>query len=114
MRFYQRNWAQRIVEELDKDSNRLLCCQNIALEKKEDGRIKNNGEMGTFGALLRFNNDGYIPQIKWNGEKRISGLKGNQIPAVLGACYCASKEYWNKLKGFQGLIHMGVKKHTSV
>lgn len=107
MRFYQKDWAIRIVEELDKNPRQLLCCQNKALIKEADGTVKDKGEMGAYGAYLRFDNDFYIPQIKWNGNKQVSCLEPGQIPAVLGACYCASKEYWNKLKGYQGLIHYG-------
>lgn len=107
MRFYQKDWAQRIVEELEKNSHQLLCCQNKALVKEADGTIKDKGEMGAYGAYLQFEEEFYIPQIKWNGNLQVSCLEPGQIPAVLGACYCASKEYWNKLKGYQGLLQYG-------
>ena len=107
MRFYQKDWVSRIVEELDKNPHQLLCCQNKALIKETDGTVKDKGEMGAYGAYLRFDNDFYIPQIKWNGNQQVCCLEPGQIPAVLGACYCASKEYWNRLRGYQGLIHYG-------
>lgn len=107
MRFYQKDWVQRIVEELERNPHQLLCCQNKALIKETDGTVKDKGEMGAYGAYLRFDKDSYIPQIKWNGNQQVSCLEQGQIPAVLGACYCTSKEYWNKLRGYQGLIHYG-------
>lgn len=107
MRFYQKDWVQRIVEELERNPHQLLCCQNKALIKETDGTVKDKGEMGAYGAYLRFDNDFYIPQIKWNGNQQVSCLEQGQIPAVLGACYCTSKEYWNRLRGYQGLIHYG-------
>ncbi len=43
----------------------------------------------------------------WNNGKIATPLAKGQIPAVLGASYCTSKTYWNKLKDLQGLIHYG-------
>lgn len=107
MRFYQKDWVSRIVEELDNNPHQLLCCQNKALIKEADGTVKDKGEMGAYGAYLQFEEEFYIPQIKWNGNQQVSCLEPGQIPAVLGACYCSSKEYWNKLKGYQGLLQYG-------
>lgn len=107
MRFYQTDWVDHIVGTLEHNPRQILCCQNQALKKNADGTIENTGEMGTFGAYLRFDNNDYIPQIIWNGNKDTDGLEEWQIPAVLGACYCSSKDYWNKLRGFEGLTHYG-------
>ena len=106
MRFYQKDWATQLVAELEKDSNRLLCCQNLALSKKE-GKLSKPVEMGVYGAYLRFDVGKNIPNIKWNDHEHVPTLPKGQIPAVLVATYSTSKEYWNKLCGYQGLIHYG-------
>lgn len=106
MRFYDTAWHRAITDELSKNGHRLLCCQTIALVK-EDGVIKNHGEMGTFGAYLLFEHHEYIPGIRWNGRKDINGLGHHQIPAVMGAGYATSTTYWNHLRGYQGLVHYG-------
>lgn len=106
MRFYQKDWASQLVAELEKNSNRLLCCQNLALSKK-DGKLSKPVEMGVYGAYLRFDVGRNIPNIKWNDHEHVPTLSKGQIPAVLGATYSTSKEYWNKLCGYQGLIHYG-------
>lgn len=106
MRFYQKDWASQLVAELEKNSNRLLCCQNLALSKK-DGCLSKPVEMGVCAAYLRFDLGQVLPQIKWNDNEDIPTLDKGQIPAVLGATYSTSKEYWNKLCGYQGLIHYG-------
>ena len=31
----------------------------------------------------------------------------NQIACILGACYAASKRYWNSIRGLEGLMHYG-------
>ena len=106
MRFYQKDWATQLVAELEKNSNRLLCCQNLALSKK-DGKLSKPVEMGVYGAYLRFDIGRNIPNIKWNDHEHVPTLSKGQIPAVLGATYSTSKKYWNRLCGYQGLIHYG-------
>lgn len=106
MRFFDTEWYHTIIEELDCNNNRLLCCQSVALSK-EDGHVRVKGEMGTYGAYLLFDDSDYIPGIHWNHSREVRGLSNNQIPAVMGAGYAASKQYWNLLKGYQGLVYYG-------
>ena len=107
MRFYDNKWANRLTDELDKNSNRLLCCQTKILSRETDGTVVDKGEMGVHGAFLTFSSDELIPNIKWNNGKISTSLGKGEIPAVLGASYCTSKTYWNKLRGLQGMIHYG-------
>ena len=107
MRFYDRDWADKLVAELDKNPNQLLCCQTKVLSKDDDGTLTDKGLMGVYGAYVTFTPDELIPNIKWNNGKIATPLAKGQIPAVLGASYCTSKTYWNKLRGLQGLIHYG-------
>ena len=107
MRFYDGNWAKRIVEELDKKPNQLLCCQTRMLRKLKNGKVKDRGEMGVYGAYVDFDDSHYVPGIQWNSGDIATCLDYGQVPAVLGASYCSSKKYWNRLKGLQGLVHYG-------
>lgn len=109
MRFYDSNWANYIVEELDKNPNRLLCCKSISLHKDEQGvvTIKNKDKLPK-GAFLSFEPNKFLPSIYWNYyEKCLPTCTENQVPCVLGAGYLTSKAYWNKIRGLQGLIHYG-------
>ncbi len=107
MRFYDGNWAKRIVEELNKNPNQLLCCQTRMLRKLKNGKVKDWGEMGVYGAYVDFDDNHYVPGIQWNSGDIATCLEYGQVPAVLGASYCSSKRYWNRLKGLQGLMHYG-------
>ncbi len=107
MRFYDTNWPERIIEELDKNPNQLLCCQTRMLVKQKNGLVKDKGKMGVFGAYVDFSRNNVFPIIQWNRGDIATCLDDKQIPAVLGASYCTSKTYWNRIKGLQGLIHYG-------
>lgn len=107
MRFYDKNWLNRLVEELHQNSNRLLCCQTLVLVKRKNGKIIRKKGGKTFGAYFLFNRKDYMPQIRWNPHCQTKYLTNNQISGVLGASYCTSKNYWNKIYGLQGLIHYG-------
>lgn len=107
MRFFEKDWHLKLVNELILNSDRLVCCQTMVLNKDVDGKIINKGEMGTYGAYFKFEKDNYIPQIKWNAHKLNCSNKKNLIPGVLGASYSSSIKYWKKTKGLQGLIHYG-------
>ncbi len=106
MRFYGNTWVSDIVQTLKQNDNQLLCCQTKVLLKK-DGVVTDGDTTPTAGAYLRFDHEEYIPGIRWSTYKRAPMLEEYQIPAVLGAGYAASKRYWNKIKGLQGLIHYG-------
>lgn len=107
MRFYDTTWANKLITELDSNPNQLICCQTKVLSKQDDGTLIDKGEMGVYGAYVTFSHEELIPNIKWNSGNIATSLTDKQIPAVLGASYCTSKTYWNKLKGLQGLIHYG-------
>lgn len=106
MRFYDNCWVDRIVEALDTDANRLLCCQTKTLVKK-DGIVGEKEGTTTYGAYLLFEQDNYLPGIAWNCTPSEHTLRTRRIPAVLGAGYASSKNYWNRIYGLQGLIHYG-------
>lgn len=109
MRFYENNWADYIVEELEFNSQRLLCSKSIPLNKNEDGKVfVVPNACSPKGAYLSFNCKKYVPSIDWNNyDTCLPTCSENQIPCVLGAGYATSKSYWNKIRGLQGLIHYG-------
>src|ERR1035437_1876874 len=39
MRFYDNKWLERIIEELEKDSRSLLCCQTHFLSRNAEGEL---------------------------------------------------------------------------
>ncbi len=106
MRFYDRHWFNRYIEELEKDDNRILCCQTRWLSKN-NGVVKEGNKADTRGAFLRFDDIVLMPGIHWDNYEHNGHLGGDKIPAVLGATYGASKRFWNSIKGLQGLIHYG-------
>lgn len=109
MRFYENNWVDYIVEELESNSQRLLCSKSITLNKNEQGEVFIvPNTCSPKGAYLSFNCKKHVPSIDWNGyDACLPTCSENQIPCVLGAGYVTSKSYWNKIRGLQGLIHYG-------
>ena len=109
MRLYENNWVDYIVEELEFNSQRLLCSKSIPLNKNEDGKVfVVPNACSPNGAYLSFNCKKYVPSIDWNNyDTCLPTCSENQIPCVLGAGYATSKSFWNKIRGLQGLIHYG-------
>lgn len=106
MRFFDNIWHTKLVSELEKNSHRLVCCQTLVLKKDKNGNIVNKGEMGTYGAYFVFDKKDYFPQAKWNAH--LLKFHGKEvIPGVLGASYASSVDYWNTIRGLNGLIHYG-------
>lgn len=107
MRFYDKSWHRKLITELKKDANRMLCCQTRFLDKDDNGVITERSS-SVYGAFIDFYTPETIPAAKWNYlYTEIGDCYPLPIPAVLGATYASSKKYWNKLKGFSGLIGYG-------
>lgn len=98
MRVYQEDWISRIVHELDKEENLLLCCSTLSLD--QNGRVCNN--VVGYGAFI----DLPILDAKWNHLEK-EGEESFEIPCVLGASYAGHKRYWLYLKGLNGLESYG-------
>ena len=109
MRFYDANWVDYIIEELNNNPHRLLCSKSIPLNKDKDGNVSIAPNYSSpKGAYLSFNSKKHVPSIDWNNyEDALPTCVMNQIPCVLGAGYTTSKIYWNKIRGLRGLIHYG-------
>lgn len=109
MRFYQSDWADRIVEELQADDRQLLCCQGRFLYKDEATGLVDEGKDKpvTFGAFSPFQKNAVWPDITWNYREHRPGRRTESIPTVLGAAYAVSKRYWQRLRGLEGLHNYG-------
>lgn len=109
MRFYKKGWVTRIVNTLKKNPKYLLCCQTKVL-KKEDNIIIERYTQNTCGAVINLYNDHILFSQKWSYPSNKDIYEENNlppIPCVLGASYSCSKEYWQYLKGLEGLLHYG-------
>ena len=103
MWFYQEDWIQILVGELQKDEWVLLCCNTRILRKNEQGEMYDaSGENKTFGARVHFGRDGDMLGAKWVAAGRKPGEEVEDIGCVLGAGYGGSKRYWQYLRGLEG------------
>lgn len=100
MRVYQDNWFPRIIEELEREENVLLCCSTLTLDKNAILNKKNPTGYGAFINLSDLSNHWIHGFDKMN-------IDCFEIPSVLGASYACSKKYWMKLKGLNGLRTYG-------
>jgi glycosyltransferase involved in cell wall biosynthesis len=108
MRFYNTFWAERIISILEKDDRCLLCSQTRFLRKDLHGRAVVNKECPTvYGAYIAFDKENCLTSIQWDYREKIRNEKTEEIAAVLGAGYAASKRYWEYLRGLQGLRYYG-------
>lgn len=106
MRFYQQDWHQIILDELNNNQRQLLCCQTKVLAK-QDGVVKEKASAHAYGAYLHMKLDTLIPAVRWNCNPRKTTLEQGFIPCVLGASYASSVSYWRELKGLEGLLGYG-------
>lgn len=107
MRAYDDLWVTEIPHLLAENDRRILCCQNKALKLEADMVIHDTSTYPTYGARLSLDRYDLYPGIKWIYEEQRPYDNTEAIPAVLGAGYATSKNYWNHLGGLQGLIQYG-------
>lgn len=108
MRFYSSDWVSKLTDLLEKNDRRLLCCQTRFLQKDQNGLVSvNEACPTTFGACIRFDKREYFPSIDWIYVENNPEASMEPIPVVLGACYAASKCYWQHIGGLQGLRSYG-------
>lgn len=107
MRFYQNDWAELIVEELDKNSQVLLCCDSKVLKRDNTGEINAPEGPQLFGATINFQRDKMMLNSEWSSFEKMPESSVEDIACVLGAGYAASKCYWQYLRGLEGLVHYG-------
>lgn len=109
MRFYDNLWYQRIVNELETDKRTLLCCQTKLLVITNGLLMASKYRATSFGACVDFYEGNHLMEPYWIFQPPSEDAKQLtiSIPCVLGAGYACSKEYWQYLKGLEGLISYG-------
>lgn len=105
MRFYDNKWMSRIIDELEKDEKVLLCCQTKGLAIVDGKLIEIRNRPLSYGAYVNLYTGRLLFECQWifNEDKETTDLQTIRIPCVLGATYCCSKEYWQYLRGVEGL-----------
>lgn len=107
MRFYQKDWVEQIIAELEKDDRVLLCCNTKVLSKDLNGRLDESNHTPAFGAIVNLEGNKWMLNAEWSVTEREPGSPIEDIACVLGAGYAASKRYWQYLRGLEGLIYYG-------
>jgi len=105
MRFYNKQWVQRIVEELDADKRVLLCCQSKSLHLENACLYELKEGATTYGACIEYIQAKVPVKLVWNLREPANTETLMTIPivCVLGAGYACSKAFWQYLKGLDGL-----------
>lgn len=107
MRFYDNRWADSIVKELYADERQIICCQGRYLYKDNKNNIVEENRQLSFGAFSPFARNNIWPDITWNYKEFHPERRTEEIPVILGAAYAASKSYWLRLRGLEGLQNYG-------
>lgn len=108
MRIYDSEWVLEACSALDKNERQILCMQTRQLWRDEQNKVvKIEGTSKVFGAYLTFEKGNLCPGIEWNYAESEVGKTHECIPAILGAGYVASKNYWMRLNGLVGLEQYG-------
>lgn len=114
MRFYEDNWDNKLLKLMQENPKSILSAETVIINKDEDGCYSNEAGHNlshTAGAYINFNESGYEHTAKWTHKYHpdYDGKKLEVIPtpALMGACYCSNKTWWNHIGGLKGLILWG-------
>lgn len=110
MRFYDTDWVGTIINLLRENSKYLLCCQTKSLRKNKDNVVhESETRRESFGSAVDLFDSHFCFSPRWvfkrediNNDDQII-----DIPCILGAGYACSKEYWQYLRGLDGLLYYG-------
>ena len=99
MRFDHDHWADKIVEKLESEPKTIFCTQikGFESEKRYQGatvEIFSTGKSGN-----------EIIAERW--LKELSDQEFPEVPIIMGATYAFNKQWYNKIRGFQGLKMFG-------
>lgn len=107
-RFYTPNWLEIATEIMERPESKntiyCCCCQYFS----NDYDHMSDKHMKAYGSYFDYNIKS-IFSVKWNlyNFSEISNNEPFDIPSILGANYICSKEYWNYLGGYKGLMLYG-------
>lgn len=109
MRFYDHLWEQRIIDELEEDKRALLCCQTKVLGLEAGLLVEPKDQGKACGACVELNEGVALIDPYWiyGVPFDVTQLQTFPIVCVLGATYACNKEYWQYLRGLEGLKYYG-------
>jgi glycosyltransferase involved in cell wall biosynthesis len=109
MRFYDNQWIDKIINQLENDARVVLCCQTKVLGVKDGEVVENKKTSKTCGAYIDFHNNKNLLGTTWTGLEYPGNSNPDIAPiaCILGAGYACSVQYWQYLKGLQGLQYYG-------
>lgn len=103
MRFYDNQWWIKIVEAIKNDSRAVYCCRCATwdYETKQEQKMISP----TYAAYMNLMAEDHckILDVRWITKDVFPDEDIVDVPCVLGACYAASKSYWNYIRGLEGL-----------
>lgn len=105
MRFNRKGWDELLLRHMKTDERCIWCGRTRPLVRQEDGTVQWQ-TVETYGAYIRLADDAW--KIAWNYVDPDPQSDVMEIPCVLGACYAASKAYWQRLGGLAGLDQYGL------
>lgn len=104
MRFETDQWADKIVDKLRSEPTTIFCTRMKGLNP--DGTESGRFYQGATVEMFATGKNG--PEII--AEKWITNFTPGEfaeVPIIMGGNYCFNKEWYNKIKGFQGLKMFG-------
>lgn len=107
MRAETTEWDKAIIKELEKQERCIYCCLTERLLIVNDGAYVTENKAIGMGVELDLETLNY----KWiNFDNTYFPNKETlDIPCIMGASYCCSKYYWNKIHGLNGLHSYGLE-----
>lgn len=116
MRFRQDHWCERLIAALKREPRTAFCTACVGLDKGNPEANVENAKGGIYyGATIALydHKDGpenyrNIIEAKWLNSKSLPSLTDDfEIPCILGANYGVSKEWFKRIRGFEGLLMWG-------
>lgn len=113
MRFYEENWASKIIRILDADKNLIICSQTHGITRNgvfyTDEIYPKEKTHGATAATVNLKEKGYEFTAKWNYDYNKDNIYEGiaEVGCVLGGFYASSKTWWNTIGGLAGLIKYG-------
>ncbi len=115
MRFYDSAWLEILVHTLEQNDRQILCCQTKVLKKSGkrvfeplEEKISSKVRQGSSIRLSQVP-DIFEPEWIYVDKNQNQNMTMKRIPCIYGAAYCASKRYWDYLKGYKGLLGFGLE-----
>lgn len=107
MRFYENGWDERLVKLLNENPRSVLCGQTKWLDKEDDGTVTLKKIPTPYGAYVKTALNETLTAC-WSVVDMSPCGNLSEIACILGAAYACSKDYWEYLRGLDGLLYYGV------